>query len=134
MSDVRALLNKISPNNYVKLSDKMLEMPFTKTGELLVGAVDVIFDKALDEQNYAELYARLCRKLIDLHVPQEAGADPAKSIKFRTVLLQRAQHYFEKTEREEQESDKEKEDADNDPVVVEQKRVKAKRHYVGNIR
>jgi hypothetical protein len=45
LATVRALLNKITPNNYDKLSGTMLTLPFTETAELLLGAVDVIFEK-----------------------------------------------------------------------------------------
>ncbi|OQV18775.1 putative Eukaryotic translation initiation factor 4 gamma 3 [Hypsibius exemplaris] len=129
LASVRALLNKITPNNYEKLSNKMLEEKFTETPDLLLGAVDVIFDKALDELNYAEIYAKLCRKLIDLETKPD---DNGRVVKFRTVLLQRAQHYFEKTDMESQEADKE--DVKITAAEAEEKRVKAKRHYLGNIR
>jgi hypothetical protein len=53
-------------------------------------------------------------------------------LKFRTVLLQRAQHYFEKTDKETQDADLE--DKEISASEAEEKRVKAKRHYLGNIR
>jgi hypothetical protein len=84
----------------------------------------------LDELNYAEIYAKLCRKLIDLETKEKD--ENGKTVKFRTVLLQRAQHYFEKTDKETQDADLE--DKEISPSEAEEKRVKAKRHYLGNIR
>lgn len=42
---IRALLNKLTPNNYDKLSAKMMDVPFTTTSERLTGTVDLIFEK-----------------------------------------------------------------------------------------
>ncbi|XP_055330036.1 eukaryotic translation initiation factor 4 gamma 1-like isoform X2 [Paramacrobiotus metropolitanus] len=126
--DVRALLNKITPSNYGKLIEDMKRMPFNETAERLGSTVGLIFDKALEEITYAEFYAMMCRDLIHVEAKDASG----QPVKFRTVVLRQSQNYFEKTEREENEAEEDK--SEDDPEALQEKRGRAKRHYLGNIR
>jgi len=59
---VLAVLNKLTPEKFERLLAKMLEIKMdTKASMTLV--IGTIFDKAVGEPAYAEMYAELCRRL-----------------------------------------------------------------------
>jgi len=57
--DVKSILNKITPQTFEKLSEQMLHLNVTNTA-MLDKVIGIIFDKALDEPNFTQLYAELC--------------------------------------------------------------------------
>jgi len=88
-------LNKLAPEKFVTLSDKVLNLGITN--EVIVTLViDKIFDKALTEQHYASMYARLCRKLSDElpKIQSWVGMEQRNNI-FRRLLLNKCQKEFE---------------------------------------
>ncbi len=58
----RSLLNKLTIEKFDRISDKMLSLEVEDT-DTLVSVIDLIFDKACDENKFCEMYARLCSKL-----------------------------------------------------------------------
>ncbi|OQV18741.1 ATP-dependent helicase NAM7 [Hypsibius exemplaris] len=127
---VRGLLNKITPTNYEKLSNELLKK-LTETPELLFGAVEAIFDQALDELNDPEIYAKLCRKLMDLETKPDGSG---RVVKFRVVLLHRVQDYFEKSAKQSQLQKADEEFVKISAAEAQEKNVKAMRRYLGSIR
>ncbi|CAG9459982.1 unnamed protein product [Pedinophyceae sp. YPF-701] len=90
----KSLLNKLTPDNFEKLLDKILnvEMPQKVT---LVGLVDQIFDKALTETTFSDLYAQLCERAFGSgRLPQ--WEDEEGKTDFRRVLLNKCQDEFMK--------------------------------------
>ena len=59
---IGAILNKLSRENFNKLADDMLNMPMESL-EMLKETMNIIFDKALAESFYSDMYADLCREL-----------------------------------------------------------------------
>jgi len=57
-----SILNKITPQTYDKLSQKILELNITNTA-MLDKLIQLIFEKAVQEQSFANLYAELCNFL-----------------------------------------------------------------------
>jgi len=59
---VNVSLNKLSPDNFAKLSMEMMEhvKENAQTGSMLRIVVTIFFDKALSEPHYASIYAQLC--------------------------------------------------------------------------
>jgi hypothetical protein len=57
--EVKSILNKITPQTFEKLSEQMLHLNVTNTA-MLDKVIGIIFDKALDEPNFTQLYAELC--------------------------------------------------------------------------
>lgn len=99
----KSILNKLTPENFDKLLPKLLavEIPRLLT---LQGLVDQIFDKALLEPTFSELYALLCQRMQESRkLPQfdETGEvmDEASGVKpahdFRKTLLAKCQTEFE---------------------------------------
>jgi hypothetical protein len=59
---VRSLLNKLTVEKFDRISDKILSLEI-EDADALASVVDLIFDKACDENKFCEMYARLCVKL-----------------------------------------------------------------------
>ena len=59
---IGAILNKLSRENFNKLADDMLNMPMESL-EMLKETMNIIFDKALAESFFSDMYADLCREL-----------------------------------------------------------------------
>ena len=57
--EVKSILNKITPQTFEKLSLQMLSLDVRNTA-MLDRVIDIIFDKALDEPYFTQLYAELC--------------------------------------------------------------------------
>ena len=62
--EIKAVLNKLTPQNFDKLVLKVTDIKFDQE-KSLVGLIDQIFDKSLTEPTFCELYAQLCQSLRD---------------------------------------------------------------------
>lgn len=61
-TQVRGILNKLTPENFEKLSDELLKIELGSK-VILKGVILLIFQKALDELKYSRMYAQLCKRL-----------------------------------------------------------------------
>ncbi|VAH29112.1 unnamed protein product [Triticum turgidum subsp. durum] len=129
---LKAILNKLTPQNFDKLFEQVKEVNIDNVSTL-TGVISQIFDKALMEPTFCEMYANFCSHL--------AGALPDFSednekITFKRLLLNKCQEEFERGEREEAEADKTEEEGEIKQTKEEreEKRVKARRRMLGNIR
>ncbi len=62
---LKSMLNKITPENFSKITDQIVEkINERKKAKTLMGFIDQIFDKALRETTFAELYADLVSKYV----------------------------------------------------------------------
>jgi translation initiation factor 4G len=89
---VKSILNKFTKEKFARLSAQMLEIPIT-TYETLNMMIDNVYDKAIDEPTFGEIYADLCVSLSQsvevttlVHIiesdeepPTEDGSAPASS-------------------------------------------------------
>jgi len=95
-----AQLNKLTPDNFDRILGKLVDVGVT-SAKTLRGLIDRIFDKALTEVTFTELYAELCvqlnAKLPGFEDPDAPATDGAKklNITFRRVLLNKCQEEFE---------------------------------------
>ena len=105
----KSVLNKLTPENFERLTFKLLETPIPRK-LTLEGLVDQIFDKALLEPTFSELYAKLCKAMQDSKCLPVFGADgealpgvaegaPTAARQqvydFRKALLNKCQQEFE---------------------------------------
>ncbi|KDQ50868.1 hypothetical protein JAAARDRAFT_211447 [Jaapia argillacea MUCL 33604] len=105
---VTALLNKLTMEKFDSISDKIISWANRskkeKDGRTLIQVIKLVFEKATDEAAWSEMYARLCRKMmeqISLEVQDEGiKNDEGKPITgcqlFRKYLLNRCQEDFER--------------------------------------
>ena len=100
----KSILNKLTPHNFEKLLEKVLDEGIS-TAQTLIGLIAQLFDKALTEPTFAELYATMCQHLSDRFLSEniefldpESDPDVAepKRITFKRVLLNKCQEEFEK--------------------------------------
>lgn len=129
---IKGILNKLTPQNFEKLFGQVQEANID-SATTLTGVIAQIFDKALMEPTFCEMYAQFCVKLAG-DLPE--FTENNEKITFKRVLLNKCQEEFECGEREQEEAEK----IDNvgevqrTPEQREEKRLKARRRMLGNIR
>ncbi|KAI0753115.1 hypothetical protein C8Q80DRAFT_1150136 [Daedaleopsis nitida] len=105
---VRALLNKLTMERFDSISDQIIEWANKsekeKDGRTLIQVIRLVFEKATDEATWSEMYARLCRKMMEQISPNvhddgiknAEGKPIAGGQLFRKYLLNRCQEDFER--------------------------------------
>lgn len=128
---LKGILNKLTPQNFDKLFQQVKEVNIDN-GVTLSGVISQIFDKALTEPTFCEMYADFCFHLAaDL---PELSVDNEK-ITFKRLLLNKCQEEFERGEREEQEANEAEEgESKQTEEEREEKRLRVRRRMLGNIR
>ena len=66
---VRALLNKLTMERFDSISDQIIawanRSEKEKNGRMLIQVIRLVFKEAADEATWSEMYARLCRKMME---------------------------------------------------------------------
>lgn len=105
---VKALLNKLTMERFDSISDQIIEWANKsekeKDGRTLIQVIKLVFEKATDEAAFSEMYARLCRKMMETISPKvqddgiknQDGKPIAGGQLFRKYLLNRCQEDFER--------------------------------------
>ncbi|KAI6120363.1 hypothetical protein EV401DRAFT_2089060 [Pisolithus croceorrhizus] len=105
---VKGLLNKLTMEKFDSISDQIIawanKSENEKDGRTLIQVIRLVFEKATDEANWSEMYARLCRKMMETISPkvQDDGIKNAEGKPitggqlFRKYLLNRCQEDFER--------------------------------------
>ncbi|CAG8759245.1 7824_t:CDS:1, partial [Acaulospora morrowiae] len=104
---VKALLNKLTLEKFDSISDQIIEYANKskdqRDGSILKEVISLTFDKSCDEPNFSQMYAQLCRKMmerIDPEIIDENMKNQDKYVQggalFRKYLLNRCQENFEK--------------------------------------
>ncbi|KAK9051484.1 hypothetical protein SSX86_028111 [Deinandra increscens subsp. villosa] len=129
---LKSILNKLTPQNFEKLFDQVKQVNIDNA-DTLSGVIGQIFDKALMEPTFVEMYANFCSRL---SVELPGFGDDNEKITFKRLLLNKCQEEFERGEREEEEANRTDEEGEIKQTEEEreEKRVKARRRMLGNIR
>mmetsp|Transcript_654 Transcript_654/g.2384 ORF Transcript_654/g.2384 Transcript_654/m.2384 type:complete len:1631 (-) Transcript_654:1626-6518(-) len=106
--EVKSILNKLTPDNFDKLCQKVMDVEIT-TAATLRGIIGQLFAKALLEPTFCEIYAQMCVHL-SRALPEFTEGD--QQITFRRVLLNKCQEEFEKGEQALKEQDEQEEEND----------------------
>lgn len=105
---VKGLLNKLTMEKFDSISDQIIawanKSETEKDGRTLIHVIRLVFEKATDEAAWSEMYARLCRKMMETISPnvqddgiRHADGKPiAGGQLFRKYLLNRCQEDFER--------------------------------------
>jgi translation initiation factor 4G len=105
---VSSLLNKLTMKNFDSISDQIITWAnrsrSQKDGRTLIQVTRIVFDKALDNAPHSEMYARLCRKMMEQILPdvqdESMKGTEGKPIVggqlFRKYLINRCQEDFER--------------------------------------
>ncbi|XP_038709088.1 eukaryotic translation initiation factor 4G-like isoform X2 [Tripterygium wilfordii] len=129
---LKAILNKLTPQNFEKLFEQVKAVNIDNAATL-TGVISQIFDKALMEPTFCEMYADFCHHLAG-EMPD--FSEDNEKITFKRLLLNKCQEEFERGEREQEEANKGDEEGEDKLSAEEreEKRVKARRRMLGNIR
>ncbi|XP_058086465.1 eukaryotic translation initiation factor 4G-like [Magnolia sinica] len=129
---LKGILNKLTPQNFEKLFQQVKEVNIDNA-VTLTGVISQIFDKALTEPTFCEMYANFC-----LHLAGELPdfSEDNEKITFKRLLLNKCQEEFERGEREQAEANRAEEEGEikQSKEEREEKKVKARRRMLGNIR
>ena len=103
---VKGLLNKLTMEKFDSISDQVIiwanKSEKEKDGRTLIQIIRLVFEHAIDGATWSELYARLCRKMMERISPnvQDIKNPEGKPIAggqlFRKHLLNRCQDDFER--------------------------------------
>ncbi|KAF4584302.1 translation initiation factor 4g [Ophiocordyceps camponoti-floridani] len=105
---VKAALNKMTPENFDRISDQILEIASQSKdesdGRTLRQVIQLTFEKATDEAHWASMYAKFCKRMLETMNPEvrdERIKDKSGNIVsggnlFRKYLLNRCQEDFER--------------------------------------
>ncbi|XP_076888763.1 eukaryotic translation initiation factor 4G-like [Bidens hawaiensis] len=129
---LKSILNKLTPQNFEKLFEQVKQVNIDNA-DTLSGVIGQIFDKALMEPTFVEMYANFCSRLA---VELPGFGEDNEKITFKRLLLNKCQEEFERGEREEEEANRTEEEGEikRSEEEREEKRVKARRRMLGNIR
>ncbi|XP_058205058.1 eukaryotic translation initiation factor 4G-like isoform X2 [Rhododendron vialii] len=130
---LKAILNKLTPQNFEKLFEQVKAVNIDNAGTL-TGVISQIFDKALMEPTFCEMYANFCYHLAG-ELP-DFSEDNEKKITFKILLLNKCQEEFERDAREQEEADRAEQEGEvkQSEEGREEKRIRARRRMLGNIR
>ncbi|GFZ02902.1 eukaryotic translation initiation factor 4G [Actinidia rufa] len=126
---LKAILNKLTPQNFEKLFEQVKAVNID-SAITLTGVISQIFDKALMEPTFCEMYANFCSHLAG-ELPD--FSEDNEKITFKRVLLNKCQEEFERGEREQEEADR-ADEVKQSEEEREEKRIRARRRMLGNIR
>ncbi len=105
---VKSLLNELTMEKFDSISDQIIQWANKaeneKDGRTLIQVIKLVFEKATDEAAWSEMYARLCRKMMeqisskvqDDGIKNNDGKPIAGGQLFRKYLLNRCQEDFER--------------------------------------
>lgn len=105
---VKGLLNKLTLDNFDKITDQILEIASQSKeendGRTLRQVIALTFEKATDEAHFSNMYARFCRKTMectsdevkDEGILDKHGQQVVGGALFRKYLLSRCQEDFER--------------------------------------
>ena len=125
IKDVRDLLNKLTFESFEKISNK-IETNIDNI-KILHGVVDVVFEKAIGENFFCPLYAKLCERISNkfpsFTYEDENGIQKEET--FKRYLLNTCQKVFEREQADPPEG--------LNPTEMEDFRVLSKRRLLGKI-
>jgi len=125
-----SLLNKMTIEKFEKLSEKFVNVGLNSV-DIVDRIISVLVTKAQGEAHFSPMYAQLCLKLSEAHLPAFNGMNDGKKV-FRKMLLEHCQREFGK--------DKSaliqaiKDDSGLEPEEKLEKEIITKRHYAGHMR
>ncbi|XP_060872395.1 eukaryotic translation initiation factor 4 gamma 3-like [Metopolophium dirhodum] len=87
---VQSILNEITPDNIPSITERFKALPID-TIERLEKTIDLVFEKAIEEQSFAPLYSSLCLAMQYVQVSSKDG----KTASFKKLIISKCQSLFE---------------------------------------
>ncbi|KAK3869310.1 hypothetical protein Pcinc_025358 [Petrolisthes cinctipes] len=141
---MRGILDKLTPEKFDELVGSVKVLPINTT-ESLSAVIDLIFEKAVEEQSFSSKYAKMCQvlSLMSVRGNENESSNSGKSeVKFRNLIINKCQKEFEKDNTEDFRTESMKEvEACKDPqkkiellAKLDYEETKMRKRSVGNIR
>ncbi|KAF8412497.1 hypothetical protein HHK36_000462 [Tetracentron sinense] len=129
---LRAILNKLTPQNFDKYFELVKEV-YINNVITLAGFISQIYDRALIEPTFCEIYANFCYRLA-VELP-DFSVDNEK-ITFKKLILNKCQEEFEGGERQKAETNRDEEEGEIkcSEKETEEKKTQTRKRMLGNIR
>ncbi|XP_006293720.2 eukaryotic translation initiation factor [Capsella rubella] len=94
LKNVKGILNKLTPEKYEVLKGQLIDSGIT-SADILKGVIQLIFENAILQPTFCEMYALLCYD-INGKLPSFPAEEPGgKELNFKRVLLNNCQEAFE---------------------------------------
>lgn len=134
---VKAALNKMTPDNFEKISDQILQIAAQSKdetdGRTLRQVIQLTFEKATDEAHWASMYAKFCKKMLetmsseirDESIKDKTGQVVSGGALFRKYLLNRCQEEFERGWKPNDESKEDEEKRKQEALMLSEEYYKA---------
>lgn len=90
---VRSILNKLTAQNFAIMSEQFQNLKID-TKEKLVEVIDLVFNKAVNEPNFSEGYAKLSQYLS--HCSKQIDSSSTERAYFKRTLIDKCQFEFER--------------------------------------
>lgn len=143
LKHVRAILNKLTPQNYQTLLEQFKSLKID-TKNRLTRVIDLIFDKAVKEPSFVVQYAGFCSELIHIKVTETNAKGENVEVKFKNLLIKKCEETFFREMysdidnysdriKEIDECSDEKKKKDLDAIFDDDKRL-SRRRSIGNIK
>lgn len=95
LKEAKGILNKMTEENFAKLYQKFLDLEILSSEPVMVGAIELIFDKAIEEPSFANMYAKLCLKIVmaEINIRKSQNNDKEQKLTsiFRTLILSKCE-------------------------------------------
>ncbi|KAK1425081.1 hypothetical protein QVD17_20425 [Tagetes erecta] len=128
---LKSIVNKLTPHNFETLFDQVKQVNIDNV-DTLFGVIGQIFDTALMEPTFVEVYANFCSRLA---VELPGFGDGDVKITFKRLLLTKCQEEFERGEKEEEEEAANRTEEESEiKETYEEREEKRRRRMLGNIR
>jgi len=124
------VLNKLTLEHFDSLSAALVKQLKDANGsDLKAEIIQLVFDKAISEPNFSNMYANLCYKLYEKCPKWKTGQSDQQEETFRNVLLGLCQKQFDKSVsgREKQKAEEGKEDNSEEQERLEKEHEKSYR-------
>ncbi|KAF8412488.1 hypothetical protein HHK36_000453 [Tetracentron sinense] len=127
---LRAILNKLTPQNFEKLFERVKEVCIDNV-VTLDGFTSQIYDRALIEPIFCEIYVNFC---FHLSVVLPVFSKDNEKITFKRLILNKCQEEFERGERQQADTNRVEEGEKRTEEEREEKKTQERRRMLGNIR
>ncbi|XP_019183472.1 PREDICTED: eukaryotic translation initiation factor-like [Ipomoea nil] len=94
LKTIKGILNKLTPEKFDILKGQLIDAGIT-SADILKDVITLIFDKAVLEPTFCEMYAQLCSDLNEKLPPFPSDEPGGREVTFKRVLLNNCQEAFE---------------------------------------
>lgn len=91
---VRGILNKLTPEKFQPLLEQLKALNIDSS-EKLSEVISLVFEKAIDEPNFSQAYAKLCKSISEPVRDREEGSQETKRSDFKITLVLKCQDEFD---------------------------------------